>query len=62
MAAVPEDGGACTRFLHLEAVPLPGMRIMRRHLQKVVNADFRNLSRLAAGGFGSDGLDGAAPS
>jgi hypothetical protein len=51
MAAEPDASGARTRFLHLEAVPLPGTRLLRRYLQRVVDADFRNLARLAAGGF-----------
>jgi hypothetical protein len=51
MAAEPHDDGARTRFLHLEAVPLPGTRLLRGYLQRVVDADFRNLARLAALGF-----------
>jgi hypothetical protein len=51
MAAEPHDDGARTRFLHLEAVPLPGTRLLRSYLQRVVDADFRNLARLAAQGF-----------
>ena len=51
MAAEPDVGAARTRFLHLEAVPLPGTGLLRRHLQRVVDADFRNLARLAAEGF-----------
>jgi len=51
MAAEPHDGGRRTRFFHLEAVPLPGTRLMRRHLQRAVDADFANLARLAATGF-----------
>jgi hypothetical protein len=51
MAAEPHDGGARTRFFHLEAVPLPGTRLLRGYLQRVVDADFRNLTRLAAQGF-----------
>jgi len=51
MAAEPHDGGARTRFLHLEAIPLPGTRFLRGHLQRVVDADFANLTRLAARGF-----------
>jgi len=51
MAAEPHDGGRRTRFLHLEAVPLPGTGLLRRHLQRVVDADFANLARLAAAGF-----------
>jgi hypothetical protein len=51
MAAEPHDGGAQTRFFHLEAVPLPGTRWLRGYLQRVVDADFRNLARLAAQGF-----------
>jgi hypothetical protein len=51
MAAEPHDDGARTHFFHSEAVPLPGTRILRRYLQREVDADFRNLSRLAAQGF-----------
>jgi hypothetical protein len=51
MAAEPYDAGARTRFFHLEAVPLPGTRFMRGYLQRVVDADFTNLARLAAQGF-----------
>lgn len=51
MAAEPHDDGARTRFFHLEAVPLPGTRLLRSHLQRAVDADFRNLARLAAQGF-----------
>jgi hypothetical protein len=51
MAAEPHDGGARTRFMHLEAIPLPGTRLLRAHLQRTVDADFRNLARLAAQGF-----------
>ena len=51
MAAEPSDGGARTRFFHLEAIPLPGTRLLRSYLQRVVEADFRNLARLAAQGF-----------
>ena len=51
MAAEPHDGGARTRFFHLEAVPLPGTRVLRGYVQRVVVADLRNLMRLAAGGF-----------
>jgi hypothetical protein len=51
MAAQPEDGGARTRFVHLEAVPLPGAGALRPMVQRVVDADFRNLARLAAQGF-----------
>ena len=51
MAARPEDGGARTRFAHVEGVPLPGARVLRGYLQRVVNADVRNLARLAASGF-----------
>lgn len=48
MAAVPEDGGQRTRFFHMEAVPLPGTASVRRRLQRAVEADFANLSRIAA--------------
>jgi hypothetical protein len=51
MAAEPHDDGARTRFFHLEAIPLPGTGLFRRRLQRVVDADFRNLARLAALGF-----------
>jgi hypothetical protein len=51
MAAEPHDGGARTRFFHLEAIPLPGTRVLRGYLQRVVDGDFANLTRLAAGGF-----------
>jgi hypothetical protein len=51
MAAEPHDAGARTRFFHLEAVPLPGTRLLRRHIQRAVDADFRNLTRIAAQGF-----------
>ena len=51
MAAEPHDDGARTRFFHLEGVPLPGTRLLRSHLQRAVDADFRNLARLAAQGF-----------
>ena len=51
MAAEPHDDGTRTRFFHLEAVPLPGTRFLRGHLQRVVDADFANLARLAAQGF-----------
>lgn len=51
MAAEPHDAGARTRFFHLEAVPLPGTRLLHNHLQRVVDADFANLARLASQGF-----------
>jgi hypothetical protein len=51
MAAEPHDEGTRTRFFHLEAIPLPGTRLLRAHLQRAVDADFRNLARLAAHGF-----------
>ncbi len=51
MAAEPHDGGERTRFFHLEAVPLPGTRLLRARLQRAVDADFANLARLAARGF-----------
>jgi hypothetical protein len=51
MAAEPHDGGARTRFFHLEAVPLPGGRLLRGHVQRAVDGDLRNLTRLAAAGF-----------
>jgi len=51
MAAEPHDGGARTRFFHLEAIPLPGARLVRGYLQRAVDGDLRNLARLAARGF-----------
>jgi hypothetical protein len=51
MAAVPEDGGERTRFLHMEAIPLPGSAVFRRLIQHEVDADFSNLKRLAESGF-----------
>jgi hypothetical protein len=51
MAAEPDAAGTRTRFFHLEAVPLPGTGFLRGYLQRVVDADFRNLARLAAEGF-----------
>ena len=51
MAARPEGSGDRTRFVHVEAVPLPGARLLRGVLQRVVDADLENLARLAAGGF-----------
>jgi hypothetical protein len=51
MAAEPHDGGSRTRFFHLEAIPLPGARMMRSRLQRAVDADFANLARLAGQGF-----------
>jgi hypothetical protein len=51
MAAEPHDAGTRTRFFHLEAVPLPGARVLRGRLQRAVAADLRNLVRLAAQGF-----------
>jgi hypothetical protein len=51
MAAEPHDGGARTRFFHLEAIPLPGSRFLRGYLQRGVDSDLRNLTRLAAHGF-----------
>lgn len=50
MAAEPDVDEARTRFLHLEAVPLPGTRVMRRYLARVVRSDFANLSRIVARG------------
>ncbi len=50
MAAVPEDGGERTRFLHLEAIPLPGTRPLRRSLQHEVDSDFCQPE--AVGGIG----------
>jgi len=51
MAARPEEGGARTRFVHLEAVPLPGARVLRGVLRLAVRSDFRNLARIASAGF-----------
>jgi hypothetical protein len=51
MAAEPEDGGRSTRYFHLEGVPLPGARMLRRYIQRGVDADLRNLARLARQGF-----------
>ena len=51
MAAEPHDGGERTRFFHLEAVPLPGTRLLRAVIQRGVHGDFANLARLAARGF-----------
>ena len=55
MAAVPEDGGERTRFLHMEAIPLPGTVRLRRFIQHEVDSDFSNLQRLAGAGFPEDG-------
>jgi hypothetical protein len=51
MAAEPDDTGTRTRFFHLEAVPLPGARLLRGRLRREVAADLRNLARLAAQGL-----------
>ena len=51
MAAVPVDGGERTRFLHMEAIPLPGTGLFRRIVQHEVDSDFSNLKRLAESGF-----------
>jgi hypothetical protein len=51
MAAVPEDGGERTRFLHMEAIPRPGTGHLRRFIQHEVDSDFSNLKRLAESGF-----------
>ena len=51
MAAEPLDDGERTRFFHLEAIPLPGTAVLRRILQREVDADFRHLARIAARGF-----------
>jgi hypothetical protein len=51
MAAVPEDEGRRTRFLHMEAIPLPGTGLFRRFIQHEVDSDFSNLTRLAESGF-----------
>jgi hypothetical protein len=49
MAAQP--AGDHTRFLHLEAIPLPGTRFLHSRLQRMVNADLRRLSNVARHGF-----------
>jgi hypothetical protein len=54
MAAVPEDGGERTRFLHMEAIPLPGTGPVRPLIQREVDSDFSNLQRLAESGFPDD--------
>ena len=51
MAAEPEENGERTRFLHMEAVPLPGTRWLRRRIAREVSADFNNVRRLASAGF-----------
>jgi len=51
MAAEPADDGVRTRFFHMEAVPLPGARLMRANLRRAVAADLRNLTTLASSGF-----------
>ena len=51
MAAVPVDGGERTRFLHMEAIPLPDTGRLRRLIQREVDSDFSNLKRLAESGF-----------
>jgi hypothetical protein len=51
MAAEPHDAGERTRFFHLEAIPLPGTRLLRGIIERGVHGDFTNLARLAARGF-----------
>ena len=52
MAAAPEPGDPTrTRFVHLEALPLPGGRFVRPVLERLVAHDLANLARLARGGF-----------
>ena len=46
IAAAPADDGHRARILHLEAVPLPGARVFRRWLQREVNNDLANMTRL----------------
>jgi hypothetical protein len=53
MAAEPEDGGQRTRFLHLEAIPLPGSGFLRPLIRREVRSDFARLAGLAARGFES---------
>jgi hypothetical protein len=50
MAAQPADDGKHTRFLHLEGVPLPGTKLLRGRLRRMVSADLRHLSQLAQQG------------
>jgi hypothetical protein len=45
MAAAPTDGGAHTRFVHMEAIPLPGSWLARSYLQRVVRADVAGIHR-----------------
>lgn len=48
MAAAPEPGNPeCTRFVHIEAVPVPGFRFVRPVLGRLVAHDVSNLARLA---------------
>lgn len=54
MAAEPANDGEQTRFLHVEAVPLPGTGFLRTRLQRAVNADLRRLSDVAKHGFSLD--------
>ena len=56
MAAEPHDDGRKTRFFHVEAIPLPGLGLMRRAIARGVRADIAKLTRLARRGF-SDGAD-----
>lgn len=46
MAAAPVDNGHRTHVLHLEAIPLPGIRLLRRWIQHEVDNDLANMSRL----------------
>jgi hypothetical protein len=45
MAAVPTDDGR-TRFVHCEAIPRHGLARAQRFLQRVVDADVRQLERV----------------
>lgn len=52
MAAAPEPGDPTrTRFLHVEAVPLLGGRLVRSVIERLVAHDMANLARLAQRGF-----------
>ena len=44
MAAVPE--GEHTRFVHVEGIPLPGTRLLRPLIRRMVEGDLGNLGRL----------------
>jgi hypothetical protein len=55
MAAAPEPGDpARTRFVHVEAVPLPGTGFLRPLLARLVAHDVDNLAALARAGFRDD--------